>query len=464
MNHYDGVHRAEGVTANLIRHAFEHGIARWLARLRRVHMSLLVLFVAPIRCAGLLWHAAAIRARGRARIGARGAQGTPTIAMLVITDLTVDPRVQRGAKALARRGFRVQIICPSWTRSTDIRLDWGENVSFRILPPRRDLYVFPWLWDPALYQAARDSGAWAYHCHDLTTCVIGLAAATRTGAQCVCDFHEWYSENVTWSALARRFRRHPWHKRRLFRFAERLVLRYASAVIIVCESLAELLAREFGSSRPIHVVRNIPRFQSAESASTDLRASLGLLDDSFILLYQGSVGPSRYLEPIIEALAHVPEAVFVIRGPGTDQWRGHYRRVAIQAGVGDRVICLPPVSSDRVTVEAASADAGIWTLEDLCLNFRHALPNKVFEYLAAGLPILVSDYPETRRIVHDYDVGACFDPDSPRSIAQAIRSLAGDPERQARCRENTAAALRAMDPETEWMKLVEIYRGLAQRT
>ena len=104
------------------------------------------------------------------------------------------------------------------------------------------------------------SGAWVFHCHDLTTSLVGLAAAATTGAACVCDFHEWYSENVAWDRWRGRFRRHPRLKRALFRWVERLCLRHATRVLTVCESLAERIHDEFQAGRDLAVVRNIPLY------------------------------------------------------------------------------------------------------------------------------------------------------------------------------------------------------------
>jgi glycosyltransferase involved in cell wall biosynthesis len=113
-------------------------------------------------------------------------------------------------------------------------------------------------------------------------------------------------------------------------------------------------------------------------------------------------------------------------------------------------------------VEAASAgDIGLWTLlANVGLNFRYALGNKIFEYLAAGLPLLVADLPEARRLVEHYQVGLCFDPDSPASIAIAIKRMVEDDNFREACRANIPRALHTLRAEQEWDKLVHVYRGL----
>lgn len=386
------------------------------------------------------------------------------VVMLVVSMLSFDPRVERAARVLAVKGFNVNIICPLWSHNQeDVQLDWGRNIAFHFIPSRPSFYHFPFLFDRKMYKAALASNAWAFHCHDLNTCLIGLAAAARINAHCVCDFHEWFSENISWNKRKKRWISHPWYKRLIFKAAERLVMLRATAVITVCDTIAESLRHACNTDRDIYVVRNVPIFESSsKEKGADLRKITGAGPEKFILLYQGGVGPSRYIEPIIKAMKYAPRAVFVIRGPGIEWYRKDYRRLASSLGIAERVFCLDPVPSQRVVIEAASANAGIWSLENLCKNFQFALPNKVFEYLAAGLPILVADYPETRKLVKTHGVGLCFDPDSPLSIAEAINRLANDPELRQRCKNNIPAALSANQPEREWAKLLTIYKDIQE--
>jgi alpha-maltose-1-phosphate synthase len=118
------------------------------------------------------------------------------------------------------------------------------------------------------------------------------------------------------------------------------------------------------------------------------------------------------------------------------------------------------VPSGDVVAAARGADAGIWTLPALCRNFTYALPNKIFEYIASGLPVLAAHYPEAKRLLADRDIGLIFDPYDPRSIAAAINQLIDDPALADRLRSNTSAALRWLDPDAEWQKLVALYDGL----
>lgn len=443
--------------------------------LRRVFISLprdvIFLMFLPYRLCLALRHIGWLERKGKERIRSVGFMlaanlpGPRRIVMLVISDLRVDPRVQREARALAAKGFQVTVVCPAWSlNKRDLNIDWGPNIDFRILRQKaaRFAVYFPHLYGREMFAAAMAEQAWAYHAHDLDMALIALLAAARKRVACVCDFHEWYSENVSYNRVMRRYRPHPFYKRWIYRRMERVVMHHASEVVTVCDSIGVSLVKEFDAPRPVRIIRNIPEIKTAAAAPADLRAELGIAPEMKIVLYQGGLGPSRNLEPVIAALPKAPKTVFVIRGPGYETWDWHYQRLAKRHGVKNRVFCLPPVPSVQVVAEARSADMGLWTLlANVGLNFKYSLPNKVFEYIAAGLPILAADLPEVRKIVDGYKIGVCFNPIDPDSIAASINQLANDPELLAQCRKNMPAAVRDLRADQEWNKLVDLYRGLA---
>jgi glycosyltransferase involved in cell wall biosynthesis len=400
----------------------------------------------------------------------RPAVGRPTsgeVVMLALSDARTDPRVEREARALASAGFRVKIIYPDAysPRFAEAPIDWGPGISFRPAPARAGAFVVacPWLWGGPMRRLAGQERPFAFHAHDLSTALAALSAARKTGARFVADFHEWYSENVYWSPLRGRWRPHPWWRRLLFRRVERLVMRQADRTVTVCDEIARQLSDVVCRPRhPVAVVRNIPRLDARPTREyPSLKEALGVPEDRFVLLYQGGVGPTRFLEPVIEALRYAPGVILVVRGPGAERAEPEYRRRAKAAGVGDRLLILPAVPSSDVVAAAKGADAGVWTLPNWCKNFYYALPNKIFEYLAAGLPIVAANFPEARRLVEGHEVGVCFDPYSPPSIGAALRLLAEDAPRLARFRENIPGALAAMGADREWERLVDVYRAMA---
>src|SRR5690606_10936682 len=95
-------------------------------------------------------------------------------------------------------------------------------------------------------------------------------------------------------------------------------------------------------------------------------------------------------------------------------------------------------------------------------NFYYALPNKIFEYLAAGLPIAGAEFPEVKAIIDQYEVGVTFDPYNPKSIGAALHKLS-DPLFHDKCRQNIPAAIQGLDALNEWRKLVVLYDEIRTR-
>lgn len=390
-----------------------------------------------------------------------------TVVMLVVADMRSDPRVEREARALAAAGQEIVVI---WTDPLLARtgvptpVDWGQGISFQSLPEQAGEFSqqFPGFLGTAMLDAALAHQPFAFHGHDLNTCLVALTAARRTGAHAICDFHEWYSENVTWRPVGRVYTRHSWPVKQGWRWLESMCFAHASALVTVCRSIADEMSATFSDGRrQVHVIRNIP--DRARQPSRDyppLKAQFGLGDERFVLLWQGGIGPSRMIEPIIKALAHAPACTLIIRGPEIATYGPGYAAIAAQIGASDRLLLSSAVPSRDVVAAARGADAGTWTLPNLCKNFSYALPNKIFEYLASGLPVLVAKYPEAKRLVEEHEVGLTFDPYDPRSIGAAINRLVDDPALKARLAANTDKALEAMDAAAEWQKLVAVYASL----
>jgi glycosyltransferase involved in cell wall biosynthesis len=397
------------------------------------------------------------------RVGARAAGRE--VVMLVVSDLRVDPRVEREARALASAGYAVTVICPEPSEGAGAKfnLDWGQGVAIKHLHWTGATFTSeqPGYCADLLYFAAVRMKPFAFHAHDLNTAYAALAAAKVRGSHLIVDFHEWFSENVHWDIAKSEWLPYPQDWKRQLQALETRCLSEASATITVCDSIADAMVDELGGRRP-YVVRNIPSLQAVSTREyPPLKQQLELPESCFVILWQGGTGPTRMIEPIIEALVSAPRCVFVVRGPSLHLFGEDYRALARRLGVEERLILTGPVPSRDVVAAARGADAGIWTLPALCRNFTYALPNKIFEYVASGLPVLAAHYPEAKRLLADQDVGLTFDPYDPLSIAAAVNRLIDDPALTERFRANTSAALQRLDADAEWQKLVAVYDGLS---
>ena len=127
----------------------------------------------------------------------------------------------------------------------------------------------------------------------------------------------------------------------------------------------------------------------------------------------------------------------------------------VRASVRGRVEFSPPVAPTEVVDALAGADVGLALFQPVCLSHRLVLPNKLFEYVRAGLPVVGSDLPMIARFVRDHDVGATVDPEDTEAIAAALAATV-EPERNAKLRAAAERAGRTLD----WRKERELLAGV----
>jgi glycosyltransferase involved in cell wall biosynthesis len=398
------------------------------------------------------------------------------VCMLVRNPVVRDARVLREAAALASAGHDVTILAiaekglpsdeakggyrihrfdpiPRWQRAISRALgrsgaparpnaNANANASLRRRPWLRTL-LYDRAVSMAFARAARAIPADVYHAHDLNMLRPALAAARTNGARVVYDAHEIYPEM---NGLTSR-ERARWAK------VERALIGGATRVVTVNESVAHELVKRYQIPAPI-IVMNVPdpstvttgtRIASLEGAGTKI-------------LYIGWIVPGRGLEQAVEALTHLEEGTLVLLGADRHGYGERLTLLAARLGVDDRVAFAGAVPPEDVVGVAARASLGLCTIRNVGLSYYLSLPNKMFEYIHAGLPVVASDFPELRRLVDGFGLGAVCDPDDPRSIAKAIDRVRAERDRMA---EGSRRAAEAFTWSGESQKLLGVYAGLA---
>ena len=405
------------------------------------------------------------------------------VGMVVYGDLTHDSRVRREAAALAGAGFDVAVAClaadsgatdlPEEVRVVVCRPAAGSVVPGTASPfievhrTRVRMIVGRVRWLVGYVRTLRSWGRMAveacgpvdiWHVHDLT----GLAAVARlipVSAPIVYDAHELFLETGT-------ARRLPAPARALLRRYERRLVRRAAAVVTVNQELAAVLRRRYSPAR-IEVVHNCPpRWSPHVAPPTLVRDAAGISDDAFVILYHGALSAHRGVEQLMEVLLTPGLETAHLALLGFGEMRDRYAEMADEPRWAKRVHVLDPVSPADLVPWVASADVGAMPIQASTLNHFLSTPNKLFECLTAGVPVVASDFPAMRAIVAnepDGRLGIVCDPADVGAIAAALRSIRDlDPVEaaaiRARCR---AAADARWNWETESARLVRLFRTLA---
>jgi glycosyltransferase involved in cell wall biosynthesis len=405
------------------------------------------------------------------------------VAMALYGDLSYDSRVIREAESLAAAGYRVTIACLDASPRTVERL--GPRVHVVVLRPDGDV-VLPG--DPVRVSSAKESRVgrvldrarwlWRYrstlerwgrdvavavgpidvwHAHDLTG-LEAIAPHVDRHTPIIYDSHELFLE--TGSAA-----RMPGFARQLLRAREARLIKRSWAVITVNPGLAAELVRRYRPSR-IEIVRNCPDLWTPPAPRPNrFRDTLGIAADAPIILFHGAIVAGRGIHLLVEALAApgLEGAHLVLLGNGPLQ--AGFEARARELDVSARMHVLPAVPPEDLPSWVASADVGAVLQEPLDLNFVLSTPNKLFESIAAGTPVLASDFPEIRRVVlddPDGPLGMLCDPRSNEAVAEALRRVLEPASRDLR--EMRDRCLRAADRRLNWpteaARLLALYRAL----
>ena len=286
------------------------------------------------------------------------------------------------------------------------------------------------------------------YCHDLYCLQAGVMLKRRWGARLVYDSHEYYPY------------RHPLGGFiRVIAAYEASLVRRVDGYVTVSPQLASELARVYGAAA-VDVIPNVepvpdPRPVTPMSEMTDL--AHGRLK----VLYQGTFAEGRGLEEVLREWTGVDgtRIALFLRGP-QNEWREALERLGEQLGLlGKSVYFLPPVLEKDLIGAAQEADIGLIPYKGDLPSYRLACPNKLSQYLHAGLAILANRIPFVEQTLARGQAGICYDVDDPGSLVRAVESLTGDRAAVDRLRRN---AFRYAESEYNWERYENVLLTLVE--
>jgi glycosyltransferase involved in cell wall biosynthesis len=298
------------------------------------------------------------------------------------------------------------------------------------------------------YRLVAGSGFDVVHAHDLNTLPAAWLAARRLGMRVVYDSHELYPEVST---LSRR-------ERAIWRVLERRMIGTPESVVTVCESIADELARRYPIERPTVLLNSPPRSFAvpADDGVSPLRAMLGdSCPDGPIVLYQGGFAPNRGLAELVLASGMLDRGKLVLMGWGLLE--AELQGMIDENDLHERAVIVAPVAQSEVVAHAGGADVGVIPYQPIGLNNRYTTPNKLFDYMAAGIAIAGTRLPELERFVEGHSLGALFDSAEPEPIAAALNGLLADPVELGACQARSRQAGKVYSWEREAGKLLALY-------
>ncbi|MFA7289613.1 MAG: glycosyltransferase [Melioribacteraceae bacterium] len=319
-----------------------------------------------------------------------------------------DSRITNLCDSLKEDGFSVSVISFDWRTISEnqfhkdikiFKLDRSNRISFYL--------HFGYL----LFKELIKSDASVIFAEDIYTLPIVTLIAKMKNAKIVYNSRELY-------AFIGGLSKRPFIQY-LVKSIESTFINLADLILTTGEMDSAFLEKFYGLPKTL-VIRNIPLYQKPQF-TVNLHAMYDIPTNYKILLYQGVLIGGRGIPIVIKAISEIKNVYLLLLGDGES--KRYFEEIAHENDVSDRVIFAGTISQKDLINYTASADIGIALIENISVSYYHALPNKLFEYIMAGLPVLSCPLPQMKKIVEEYNAGIIADPDNEDEVISGIKKL-----------------------------------------
>lgn len=363
----------------------------------------------------------------------------------VISDLVTDMRVKKHASLLAEMGFDVTLIGRKSAGTDDMHILPGKSVRLSV-PFRRGPFMYL-SYNLMLMFQLFFRRADIYVSNDLDTLLPCFTASRLFSKPLVYDAHEYFTGQ--YGLPERKFRHWVWKR------LEMWILPGISHMMTVSESIASLYRGEYGVN-PV-VIRNVA--PAADHIIPADRRGIVNREDDLLVVFQGAgINPGRGAEELIDAMTLTDGVTLLIIGSG--DIIGDIRRRVADRGLEEKVKFVPRVPWEQMMSYTMCCDAGLSLDTDTCLNQRFSLPNKLFDYIAAGIPVVVSPLPEVSAVVKSYKCGIVLGEVTPQAICGALTTLRDNRLLLDSLKKGAAVARKEQTWETEKRKEQEFIQSV----
>lgn len=331
------------------------------------------------------------------------------IAVLVSNDLVHDQRVRKTCDIMLRKGWEPVLVGRLVPGSEPISRPY-EVIRIGGMPPAGPFFYARLQWELwRLLKQRKDLDAiWA---NDLDTLWPAWKVASARELPLVYDSHEYFLGAA--GLTNRPFPKWVWRQ------IESRIFPRLKRAITVNPSIAKRYEDDYGVR--VEVVRNVPELLPPPKPAT--RAEFGLPEGPMAILQGAFMDRDRGVLEAVEAMDLLPDVHLLLVGSG-EEWEEARRRTSARSA-NQQIHFLPKQSYERLRRITRLADVGLSLDKPLHENYTFSLPNKLFDYVHAGIPVVTSAVPEVARVVSEYGVGEVADAVTPQSIAQAIKTVLG---------------------------------------
>jgi glycosyltransferase involved in cell wall biosynthesis len=362
----------------------------------------------------------------------------------VTNDLATDARVEKVCLLLTELNYHVLLVGRKLPNSLPIQAKPYTTKRFKLLFNKGPLFYAEYnlrLFFFLLFQPKAVLVA-----NDLDTLLPNTIISRWKNTPLVYDSHEYYTGVPELEGRPR--------VQKIWKRIERCCIPKLKFCITVNQSIANLYKEEYGVD--FKVVRNVPVINSIQHKTL---AELGLPADKKIIILQGAgININRGAEELLQSMQYLEGYLLLIIGGG-DVFE-KLKTMRVDLGLQEKVLIMDKMPRDKMLSYTAAAHLGATLDKPLSTNYLLSLPNKIFDYVMAGIPVLSSDLIELKAIIEKYDIGVVTPSHNPEDIATAIQNVLRNEEMYSRLKANTAKALTELNWENEKKVLVDIYTQL----
>jgi glycosyltransferase involved in cell wall biosynthesis len=229
-------------------------------------------------------------------------------------------------------------------------------------------------------------------------------------------------------------------KQRFWKALERLMLPKLKKVLTVSQSIADLYEKEY--SIKVQLLRNVPLINKETTEVENIKVA-----GKKIIIYQGAINVNRGIEQMVLAMLHLENTILYIVGAGDISEK--IKTLIETNNLSNKVKMLGRITLEKLHNYTKQADLGLSLEEDKGLNYRFALPNKVFDYIQAEIPVLVANLPEMASLVKQHQVGEVIENHEPEHIASKIKSMLANLDQIVTWKTNCKKAAKELNWENE---------------
>lgn len=327
--------------------------------------------------------------------------------------------------------------------------DFGEIWRVPLITPKFTSNLFFQMmkyleWTTRVLLRASKEPVQVVQCHSIATLPVGILIKILFGARLVYDAHELETETYGLKGI----------KQIALKTMEKIGIGFVDKLVVVSGSIANWYEQKYKGIEPI-VVRNIPyRRVVSSQPDFDLRKKLGIPIGAVLFLYQGGMVRGRNIEKLLSVFKQVDQGrhiLFLGSGPYT-------KEIETVAKENINIHYIPAVDVNILLEYTKQADVGICLTENNCLNHYYSLPNKIFEYIFAEIPVIINELIEQKKLVANYRCGWILEDEN--QLREVIEGISQEEVMEKKMNLRNRNISFSWEKEVE--KFIEAYRELVK--